>query len=300
MAKTLESDKILYQLMDFEKLTESCIRVAKNLEKMIAEAESLFNRLLSTLNSSKFDAIKKEREIQGFMIEFDYATKKVYNYIIIVENIFQYCKKASKDIIADLKKDNYLTLLDFLAVLKSRISQAMEAYEEAKKECKAVQSQSSKVADLCKIKAEEARTKKTIVKVVGTGFGVVVGALAFAGSLPPSLGTVALAGTALSCIALSVCIPHYEEGERVFRSFSKDMNYLHTVSSTMLSELDTLNILIESLSRDREIVSNSVYNHPSSYTSIIRSAEFLFNAASTTCERSLPHLSKMKGMTRRL
>lgn len=292
MAETLEFDKT-----DFEKLTESCIRVSKNLEKLITEAESLFNRLLSTLNSSKFDAIKKEREIQGFITEFDCATKKVYKYIIIVDNIFHYCKEASEDIIAGLRKHNYLPLLDFLAVLKCRISQAMEAYEEAKTECKAVQSQSSTVADLCKIKAEEARTKKTIIRVVGTGFCVLVVTLAFAGSLTPSLGTVALAGTALSTIALSICIPHYEEGERVFRNFSTDMNYLHTVSSTMLSELDTLNILIESLSRERKITSNLIYNHPPSYTSIIQSAEFLLNTASTTCEKSLPHLNKMKKMT---
>lgn len=300
-------------------ILDHCTQTVEALERLTTTANSSFEHVIDTLNSSKYATIRKKEEFKDLKYSLKNAAVMMHRYADTVNDISYYCSKEEehKRIVDALGVGDYQPLLRYLETLKKCISLAMDEHKIAQEEFKKVQSESASAAEYCKREAQKAKKKKRIARVVGgtvgtitAGGGIVVsgvvGGLTFGLGAPIVAGITAVvvpvvtgaATAATTGVVTHIVASDYNKGEQSFRRISTDFDDLNTVSSRMLLDLDKFHSSIISLSRKEEITRESanydIKNPHSSTASIIEAANCLFHAFGNFYERSTPCQYKME------
>ena len=235
------------------------------------------------------------------------AADKVREFIDCVNELYQYCNVSFEQD----KYTNQKMLSDVLDVISKCISQALEAYTEAKESLEIVQKDSANAVGKCKVLAREAKGKKNTTKAVGgslaggaiaagTAGGIVASVIA--GVVTAGIGTVVglgltaagsfAAGAAVgttTAVVTHVVACDFEELEKNFRSLSSDFELLYKDSSKMLELLERSNQGLSSLSRSVERAQNTPEN------------EFLFKRTLTRLqEQCIKNAKRTEGCLKEL
>ena len=191
------------------------------------------------------------------------AAEKVREFIEYVNELYQYGKVSFEQ----NKYTNHKMLSDVIHVISKCISQAVEAFTEAKESLEVIQKDSATAEMKCKVLARDAKHKKAVGETLaggaiaaGTAGGVAASVVA--GLFTFGIGTIVVlsltaagsfaAGAAVGATTAVVThvVPDFEELEKNFRSLSIDFKkLLYQDSSKMLELLERSNQRLSSLSR---------------------------------------------------